>query len=79
MVQRYCCIYNEIVAASLEDDSSINISSIASFSKAQKLLGMLEAINSMMAALQKQHVSLGEGQKFPNNQSWQISKHSNTN
>ena len=79
MVQRYCRIYDEIVAASLEDDSSINISSIASFSRARKLMGMLEEINSVTTALQEQHLSLGEGRKFLNELSRQISKHSNTN
>ena len=79
MVQRYCRIYDEIVAASLEDESSINISSIASFSKAQKLLGMLEEINSVTVALRERHLSLDQGRKYLNELSRQLSKHSNTN
>ena len=58
MVEHYYCIYDDLVASSQEEGSTIKITSLASMNRAKKVKAMLEEIHLVMAALQEQNLSL---------------------
>ena len=57
MVEHYYCIYDDLVASSQEEGSTIKITSLASMNRAKKVKAMLEEIHLVMAALQEQNLS----------------------
>ena len=77
MVDRYCRIYDDILKASQEENASIDISRVASFTKARKVQLMLGEINEVTKALQESKLSLCQGRKFLEDLSRQVNRKKN--
>ena len=78
MVKHYCRIYDDLIAASQEEGSTIKITSPASVNRAKKIKAILEEIHWVTAALQEQNLSLHDGQRFLDEPSRQVQKHKDT-